>query len=429
MTILVLQQAEKLFRAGKQQEAIILLEKHMVQSPEDRQAASVLGRIYINIKQPDRAAFWLKHSLQLGRQRAVIEKNTERCESSDPVLDQDDLEYLYSNRNKLEEYDCSDEYGLHSEEPVDDSPEDTPEGAQRDDPGRVEPTHPGDLTDTSVVRSTTQSDCEGGAPPEKPATVALTHDADKFEEIEFDDDLEGIADIEPDAHASIDWQEYALDEDLIDTVSEELVEEAIVSRMSALERARQVAARLAAEADWCKQQIPILVDVLASHKSHGKTIEALKTLLIEDLVTPAELAIMHDLRLRWGGGGYNRDYRFNEAVDGWPNVSWQQALRLLRCLAVDNADEIILFVDDCFDDWCRNEGLLRAYPKFVFYLNQVVENTNGTAVHAAAKVSPYIDYSLFNDEDDYYDTWRVHGTQLPYHLQIEGLFTDEDFVN
>lgn len=426
MTIDVLQQAERLFRAGRRRAAIDLLEAYMAQAPGDRQAASVLGRIYVYNSQPDRAAFWLKNALQIGRQASIANANTVlKLTYSDLALDQDDLEFMSSSDSAADEYNFNDEYGLLNEA-VGEAPREAikahaPEQQQIERPA-VDPVK--------------------GLPAARPVPVVLgsagelaepmsTEDSEVFEDLILSDGLEDFVDVKVDTHAEvdIDWQEYALNEDLIDTTDEDPVEEVTVSRLSTLDRARQVAARLAAEADWSKRQIPVLVEILAVHKCHGKTITALKRLLLEDDVTPAELAIMHDLRLKWGGGGYNRDYCRNEATDGWPNISWQQALRLLRCLNVDNADELILFVDDCFDDWCRDEGLLKAYPKFIYYLDRVIENANGTAFVTAERVAPFVDYSLFNDEDGYYDTWRVHGTQLPHHLQIEGLFRDEEFVS
>lgn len=427
MTIQVLQQAEQLFRAGRRRAAIDLLEEHMVQSPGDRQAASVLGRIYVNNKQPDRAAFWLKHALQLDRQATSVPASPARIlEDSASALDQDDLEYMSSSSHEVEEYNYSDDYGLHSEEPGEGSGDTTQEHVSGSEQAQSL-----DLGYAPAAFPATHTESAGFKPVAKSVTPGTSEDLDEFEDIDLGDDLEDMVDFQVDGHAEvdIDWQEYALDEDLIDTADEDPVEDVTVSRLSTLDRARQVAARLAAEADWSKRQLPVLVEILAVHKSHGKTIAALKRLLLEDGVTPEELAIMHELRLKWGGGGYNRDYRRNEATDGWPNVSWQQALRLLRCLNVDNADELILFIDDCFDDWCHDEGLLQAYPAFVYYLDRVIENANGTTFVTAERVAPFVDYSLFPDEDGYYDTWRVHGTKLPHHLQIEGLFRDEEFVS
>lgn len=426
MTIQVLQQAEQLFRAGRRRAAIDLLEEHMAESPGDRQAASVLGRIYVNNSQPDRAAFWLKHALQIDRKVGATPTSPDvKRADSDSLLNQDDLEFMSAGNHDVEEYNFSDEYGLRSERLNEGSG-----GVTQGHATESEQIHPPVLAHVPVARPLTQSVSAELDPAEKSGVAATSEDFDDFDDLGFGDELEGIVEAGIVTHvpSDIDWQEYALDEDLIDTADEDPVEEVTVSRLSILERARQVAARLAAEADWSKRQLPVLIEVLAVHKSHGKTIAALKRLLLEDDVTPAELAIMHDLRLKWGGGGYNRDYRFNEATDGWPNLSWRQALRLLRCLNVDNADELMLFVDDCFDDWCRDEGLLQAYPKFVYYLDRVIESANDTAFITAESVAPYVDYSLFPDEDGYYDTWRVNGTRLPHHLQVEGLIWDQEIM-
>lgn len=416
MTIQVLQQAEQLFRAGRRRAAIDLLEEHMAESPGDRQAASVLGRIYVNNSQPDRAAFWLKHALQIGHAAGVAHTSpSEKPSDSNAMLDQDDLAFMSANDAGESECDFSDEYGLSGviakNETVKAGSKQQEVEAQADAPQSV-------FVEEQVSASPEDSSSHSPFSEDDLATIEdlslITQDPEE--------ELTVVATKQPD----IEWQDYAFDDPAIDPVESDLLEELPASRLTDFERARQVASRLASEVEWGKRDMTILVEILAYHKCHGKTIAALRTILIDEEVTPAELAVLHDLRLQWGGAGYNRVYNGNKARDGWPNISWQLALRLARVVRADSAEEILLFVEDCFEDWCDTPGLLYAYPIFIHYLDRVIDSMHQSSVYRDVDAPPFIDYRLFPDDEDEYSGWRVNKTKFQFGYDIISSMPEED---
>ena len=415
MTIQVLQQAEQLFRAGRRRAAIDLLEEHMAESPGDRQAASVLGRIYVNNSQPDRAAFWLKHALQIDHQ-AGLAGSISYEKSSDPnaMLDQDDMAFMAANDAVVSQCDLSDEYGLGGASaengPVKTISNGQQIGVQVDTPQPVSLENVLASPEGSISQNSLSDD-----------DLATLEDLSLITQDPAEEKTIASA-----TQAAIDWQDYALDGTAVDQAKPPTSKELPVSRLTHLERARQVASRLASEVEWGKRDIPILVEILAYHKCHGKTITALRTLLIEEEVTPAELAVLHDLRMQWGSGGYNRVYNGNKARDGWPNISWQLALRLARVVRADNAEEILLFVDDCFEDWCDTPGLLYAYPIFIHYLDRVIDSMHRSYVYRDVDSPPFVDYRLFPDDEDEYSGWRLNKTKFQFGYEIISSMPEED---
>ena len=61
----VLQLAKSLSRDGNLNKAVALLEEHMASLPNDLTVAAALGRLYMRLKLPEKAAYWLRYSLQM----------------------------------------------------------------------------------------------------------------------------------------------------------------------------------------------------------------------------------------------------------------------------------------------------------------------------------------------------------------------------
>src|SRR5690625_7320885 len=88
--------------------------------------------------------------------------------------------------------------------------------------------------------------------------------------------------------------------------------------------------------------------------------------------TPEELAVCHEIRLHWETGGYNRIYRYEEAREGWPNCQWGLALRIIRDTGIYDADALMEFVEDCFEDWFNQICLINIQLICTSYLDSVL---------------------------------------------------------
>ena len=214
------------------------------------------------------------------------------------------------------------------------------------------------------------------------------------------DDLFWSVDSEPSSEAEpeVSWEEFALLED--DTEEDDQEDAPVEARLSQDERALQVAAEIAVDAGWTRDEALLLAEVLAFHSVHGKTRGALRALTCEWRVTPAELRLLFDLRAAWRGAGFNRTYWAAMARDGRPNLSWQQALRVVRELRYESAEEIMLFVDDCFEDWAFTPSLIAAYSNFAGYLDGVIQHMATIGRGDQHLMPPFVEYALFADEKD-----------------------------
>jgi hypothetical protein len=451
MNTAILQQAEQLFRAGRRQTAVEMLEEHMHACPADRQAATVLGRIYVNLHQPERAAHWLRLSLQMDRQGALRARGPEQ--TLDEPLGADELDHIHASTDAPAECDFAHEYGFDASSSALQDQIDTPkeprretdpapgglpviiadddEAASEDGADFIEE----DLAFFAAGEESQDGDQEvlpkdaedplGGDHDSYPSSekVAMLDDEDVDELLPFLDDA-------AQAEEDTDWVIHTLNFDPLDTSEEDTLEELPVSgtMVSDYRKARQVAAELAAEAGWPLDDLAKLVEVLLHHRSHGKTRVALRQLLQDEEVTPDELTIMHDLRLQWGGGGYNRCFRSGKAEDGWPNVSWQLALRLLRELQAGSVEEILLFVEDCFQQWNDSPRMLNAFPIFAYYLNNVIEHMRRVAEDCGQRMPPYVDFDLFPDHEGDYGSWRLGGSRFPFGYSIDSVIPESEWL-
>ncbi|HLS06223.1 MAG TPA: hypothetical protein VK036_08015 [Wenzhouxiangella sp.] len=170
--------------------------------------------------------------------------------------------------------------------------------------------------------------------------------------------------------------------------------------------AERCAADIAVKVGWSRFETPILVDILEHHNSHWKTKNSLEEMISNQDATPEELAVCHEIRLHWETGGYNRIYRYEEAREGWPNCQWGLALRIIRETGIDDADALMAFVDDCFEDWVNTPGLIKIHLFFQSYLDRVLDKMADLRIGNAPVMPAYIDYSLFQDASDCYDSWH-----------------------
>tara|TARA_A100001391_G_scaffold203782_2_gene197087 strand:- start:551 stop:1765 length:1215 start_codon:yes stop_codon:yes gene_type:complete len=366
LSVDILLRAQSLFRGGSLQQAAELLEAHMACKPEDFRVAVALGRVYRSLQQPERAAYWLRYSLQSFQAL--------------PELDEEDIEYFYEEAREEDGFDPDHEYGADVGKP---------EAANDDDSQRKE------------TMLNTGSDDEGAC-----SHLANTPDSVQGDDSEQYDHLREDSSDPHDKHESEEEGLEALYSELdLNDFGQEDELDLLPNRLTRREKAEGAAAEIAVEAGWLKKDMDILVEVLSYHRSHGKTKSALLELLIEKEVTPGELILLHDIRLLWPGGGYNRVYRREKAEEGWPNISWQLGLRLIRGLRVDSSEEALLFVEDCFEDWGKSRKHLSSFPIFTRYLDHVLEHMEMMSKRCGQMIPSYIEYELFEDSDGDYKEW------------------------
>lgn len=379
----VLLRAQSLCRGGGLRQAAELLEMHMASDPGDLRVAAALGRVYRRLQQPEQAAQWLRHSLQ------------RPCAPSE--LDDEDIEYFGEAVEAGVVFDMDHEYGVDTEVPkvADD------DGSQ----GVIKPDR-GFESEASVEEPSDQSsELPGLAQEKEPEDLGANEEnALSFEELEHlqedlaelfeEDNDEGGEDFDA-LYDGLEPNDVGQDDDL----------DELPGRLTQREKAEGVATEIAVEAGWLKNEVDILIEVLSHHRSHGKTRSALRDLLVEKDVTPSELEVLHDIRLLWGGGGYNRFYRNSKAEEGWPNVSWQLGLRLIRGLRVDSAEEALLFVDDCFEDWSESPKQLNTFPVFTNYLKFILAHMEGVSRKCGQVVPSYIEFDFFEGPDHDYEKW------------------------
>lgn len=385
----VLQLAKSLSRDGNLNKAVALLEEHMASLPNDLTVAAALGRLYMRLKLPEKAAYWLRYSLQ---SRYAL-----------PDLDQEDVEYLIEENPESSALDVDSEFGVATES----SP-----AANDDDLEDLNDV----ITDQSVVQDVNRdiNDPLWDVPEE----IQEDFEEQNLESEDQDDapTIEELSELLNDI-PELDFRDAEEDEEeegygFIEVPREPHrvtpEDEEPDARLTVQEKAEGVAAGLAHEAGWLRKDMDVLTEVLAHHKSHGKTIAALRHLLVDKEVTPGELMTLHEIRQLWGGGGYNRSYYGVKAKDGWSMVSWPLALSLVRQLRTDSAEEILLFVEDCFEEWSESPKQLSSFPIFVNYLGYVIEHMERVSLSCGQSMPAYIDYDFFEENDDGLDDWFEH---------------------
>ena len=96
----------------------------------------------------------------------------------------------------------------------------------------------------------------------------------------------------------------------------------------------------------------------------------------------------------------------------------------MRCLGVDDPEEAVAFVEDCFEDWSSSASLIHGFNSFRKYMLHLVQ-------HMVA-VSPdgfpaYIYYQYFPDEEALAQDF--HGTAVYRWLEENSLVYREPVPN
>lgn len=426
MTIQILQKAEQHFRAGRRWDAIAVLEQHMLVVPADAKVATVLGKIYQSVNHPEKAAHWLRIALRKSRQ--VVPSADEGDVEGVGKLGADELDYIEASTGYQPEWEFEHEYGFDETQSSTRSPISVGISARHRAYGNEQDVVATDYPrfgDTEICKE--PHELQAGLEEEDVASETTVDGGPEGTEERLPTEDEDFDDFESDTMVSgedcnYDWEEYALEEDVLDPHEDDELDET-PDRVSDRRKARQTAEAIALEVGWSLDDLSVLVEILVHHRSHGKTQSSLKALILDMKTTPEELAVIREIRFFWGSSGYNRVFRGNEACEGWPSISWQLCLRMLRQLQAESLDEVALFVDDCFQHWNDSPNMISAHPVFSYYLNHVINHMARVREVCGQRMPPFIDYELFPDDESYYDSWYL--TELEFRFGNSILYSEQ----
>lgn len=338
------------FRSGNRAEAIRQLEAHLDESPDDKDAATLLGRLYLKDKQPYNSSVWLKHALRIGNQPRTSVPQPAETEDLDETVTLEDFELYAGNEPNQHETESAANYDFQTETEFE-----------------YAPTQPSPPQGTPTDQAEERSDDTPHIPRDPAEDTASEQDPDH-------EDLDDLFDLieEPTTDDSPSWQDQII---LEDETSEEELEDPGDSTTASLtyeDKAKQEAARIGAEAGWDRSEIDPLIEILSHHRCHAKTIGAMRALIRDEAVTPGELRLLQELRAIWVSHGYNRVYWGDSTGEGWQNLSWQMGLALTRTLNSDHSEEVLIFFEDAFEDWSSDSSLITLFPNFRYYLLDVL---------------------------------------------------------
>ena len=194
------------------------------------------------------------------------------------------------------------------------------------------------------------------------------------------------------------WEKVVLDEHFVEIDDDKIDYEAIEyhGRLTVEQRARQIVGNLAGIFELEENLFDQLIEVFIFHKCHGQTRKAINSLL-SDNPSAQELALVFELRAYWTSKeGFARIYYGNNVDVGYINLSWSLGLALVRSIGAEDIEEMILFVEDCFDDWSCSLRLINGFNSFSSYILHIVAHMGSVSLE---RFPAFVDYQYFQDDE------------------------------
>ncbi|GEM_PF-3380262 len=345
----IMQEAKDLISEGLSGAAAEILEELVEKQPDNQEALKLISRAYLNLNNRERATEFLRRSHDAGKYN--------ESPAREQQFDTKDASYISDSLSGEQEYTPGLEYETY----------------------------------------------ELGTIPAIEAELVIPEEMEPWIDSEFDEFEEyktqsQIGDLSTGSEEMEAWESIILDDQLVDVEDEQIDYEVVeyTGRLTPLERARQIAGEMALEYPVEEDLFDVLVECLVFHKCHGQTRKALRHLL-NQYPAASELALVFELRAYWTGReAFSRVYYGQFASVGYINLSWSLGLAIVRCLGVDDTEEAIPFIEDCFEDWSSSPSLIHGFNSFRGYMLHLVEHM--------VSVSPdglpaYIDYEYFPDEE------------------------------
>lgn len=434
MTDALLRKAENLFRNGRKQAAIDLLEEYLAEKPRDIAAAAVLGRIYLNAGHPQRATHWLRRA-QKTRVGAISGSVYERSETTWLAGEADVA--LFNDGE-----DCGDERDWMDDDPLAYAPNpDAPtistsldlcereehstddfwaDEGKEDLDVKDEPDMDCDLlvfgdrigghshlNEEAVVESMpvqnikTQRELQDADGNLVLASGPIEPCQDDSQEVSSENVGEGMLEqftsSEAGGHVSApDHSDSSLaiadplfeEDDGLEEAEEfqafvfvdlDEDDEPEISEiapdpagLTIFEKATSEAAEIAAQADWSHTELALLVEILALNRCHYKTKKALQELIYAYQATHDELRLAHEVRQSWRLGYFTRIFRAPPWGGGSETLPWRVCLSIVRELRTQDFEEVAFFIEGCLEVWECSRKLMRMHGQFKSFLAHVV---------------------------------------------------------
>jgi len=188
-----------------------------------------------------------------------------------------------------------------------------------------------------------------------------------------DDQNEEIAEEETD---ELSWDDfYSLDEfdELAHRGNEEDIQQD--GKINREDRARQIAVEVLDKCGWDKKHLILLQQVFVENGWSAARV-AIEREINNDLL-PEELVLARKIRLFWSENEqywitfhkikYNAPFQQTDAV--YINMSWLEALRIIRCFpSYPDIEEIYMFIDETYDYWYNSNSLHKRFKAFLKFL-------------------------------------------------------------
>lgn len=406
-----LSEANKLVSNGMRKAAIDLLKEYLESDPNESSVLRTLGQAYLLDHQPEKAATYLKRSLEV-KQSTNAAKNRPSKYQADEFND-DDMSYIEAEANTTTE----DEFRIEIDESISTTKEREKKGmpTRRPTLHRATPepkenkaaisNNINGATDAepAIPKSTITSQITIPPPPVQQPSI----DVRRHEELEdndeldvsndkqicldglFEDDTDGededtygeifarssLSSLEEDPD-EFSWDDFE-DLDEFDEIAHREPEEEVQGKsyIGREQRAQQIAAEVLAKSEWSPSHLPLLTQIFIENGWSAARTAIEKE--IERGLLPQELALARKIRRFWT---QNERYwitfhkiktnnHYSQADATYRHMSWLEALRIISCFpSVPDITEIYDFIDEAYDHWYSSRILRQHFKAFFKYL-------------------------------------------------------------
>lgn len=383
---ILLQEVNQLVSSGMRKAAIDLLNEHLIDHPNDPFILRALGRIYLLEKKPAEAVKYLRLSLGFNDKKPT-QDHVSVYEFDG--LDHDDLNYIESISTKAgldyfyenEEIDqiivsSLEPFEENHEKPILESPSDIDEKESDDFEW-----HPLKEKSKNIYpRSDTEDDsgCYLLDTFDECIQEELTELTDFEDEDEEGFDEVFVSEDEPSIEDEFDWDSIE-DFDDVDVSNNYTFGQdghvAIEGKVSRAERAKQIATEVILSYDWDIHNLSLLQQVFYENGWAAARV-AIEYELGRGLM-PEELELAIFVRRLWTE---NQQYwisfiHVRSKLSGqatraaYKNMSWREALRIIRAFGkIPAEEEIQLLIEELYDDWYTSPYLQKQYKAFIRFL-------------------------------------------------------------
>lgn len=430
--------------------AATILENARQEFPAASRILNALGKVYLTIGKPEKAAQCFQQVLNRAPSNLDIvkdipsSKDFEYLEQKEADLNEDEYTYLpadqdlslgpqktltlsgekrsseqikiaYKKRIPSSVNQANDELSSASNDAEKVSERAASQSIDRDeiDTSVGEESSSGNLESTDLVEMPASDDLRNfGTDPQSLGDAdedqdSIFYDGDDIDELDssLDDSIEGNSPSDWDVDIYGQW-----DDELFDEEQEDEIEElALGNQLDREDRARQAAIDFAVSVDWCKESLSFLTDVFTD-LGWGNTRRALEREVLSG-ATLGELDLAFQVKTLWRESdrywiNFNGAWALGESTTAtYKQCSWRQAMQLVRTFEdLPSYEELCDFLDDEFDYWYNNKHLRHLFPAFIKYLFKFRLNRALPTLPIEEKLR----FDISVDFDEMNTSWSYH---------------------